>query len=81
MGLVKGQRDYQRWKKGERITRQEAIEAQCFECNGGESAYCGGEKSCTLYGYSQFNHTALVKRAENAAKCQFRGISAPNGVV
>jgi len=66
MGLVAGQKAYQQWKKGDRLTRQEAIEAQCYVCNGGEVSYCGGEGSCSLYGFSQFSHEALRNRAENA---------------
>ena len=76
MGLIKGQTDYQRWKIGERLTRQEAIEANCYECNGGEAVYCGGEKSCALYAYSPYNREALKKRDENKQNTLSRQISA-----
>lgn len=59
MGLITGNKSYLRWKKGDSLTRQESIEAHCFVCNGGERVYCGGEKSCPLYRYSQFTREAM----------------------
>jgi hypothetical protein len=75
MGFIKGQVDYQRWKRGASLTRQESIDAQCYICNGGENMYCGGEKSCTLYRYSPFSRDAIKKRAEEAGKRRPRQIS------
>ena len=68
MGLIKGQTDYQRWKRGEELTRKEAIEAQCYSCNGGENEFCGGTKSCPLYKFSPFSHEAIRKRAVSVGK-------------
>ena len=49
-----GYSDYNKWRKGERLTKQHQINAMCYECNGlddsGED--CGGEKSCPMYPYS-----------------------------
>lgn len=46
---------YQKWVKGERLTRKESMDANCYMCNG-ESAEikddCLGQKSCSLYVYS-----------------------------
>ena len=67
MGKIKGHTDLSRWQKGERLTRQEAIEANCFVCNGGERVYCGGERSCPLYKYSQFNREVLKECSETTS--------------
>ena len=50
-------KDFQDWKnkKSVNLPRQEAIEAHCYECNGGQDIYCGGGTSCILYAYSQYN--------------------------
>lgn len=77
MGLITGQQNYRRWQKGKRLTRQEAIEAQCYICNGGENVYCGGKSSCTIYAYSQFSQ----ERYEKYEKCPPQEISALHGVV
>jgi len=68
MAITKGKKDYDRFKAGNGVTlsRQEAIEAQCYVCNGGENVYCGGEKSCTLYQYSQFSKDELKKTNKTA---------------
>ena len=45
---------YRKWKKGIKLSRQQQINAHCWECNvGSESGEdCLGEKSCPLYPYS-----------------------------
>lgn len=49
-----GQKDLVRHLEGKKITRQEAIQAKCYDCNGmGEADTCDSE-SCALYPYSQF---------------------------
>jgi hypothetical protein len=54
MGGRIGLRDYNLWKQGKRLTRQEQINAMCYECNGLEDSFedCRGERSCPLYPYS-----------------------------
>ena len=42
--------------KGKTLSRQDAINAQCFVCNGGSREDCRGEKTCTLYYYSMYYH-------------------------
>ena len=66
MGLIKGQADFKKWKRGQALTRKESIDAQCFSCNGGENVCCNGETSCPLYRYSPFSREAIRNRAEDA---------------
>lgn len=54
MGLIKGQLEYRKWKKKQRLTRKEAMLAQCYVCNGQEQVDCGGGESCPMYQYSPF---------------------------
>lgn len=46
---------YIKFKEGKPLTRKQAMEAQCFSCNG-ESAEqkdeCRGQESCPLYPFS-----------------------------
>ena len=52
MGQIKGQVQYQKWQKGDKLTRREAILANCYQCNGledsNEDCQC---KGCPLYQY------------------------------
>lgn len=51
MALIKGQREYERFMAGARLTRKEAILAQCYICNGCKEGGddCMGESNCPLY--------------------------------
>ncbi len=62
MGRVKGQKEYEKFRSGARLTRKEAIAALCYECNGFEEGNvdCEG-RSCPLY---QFMRLKGVKSAE-----------------
>lgn len=55
MGKVKGQLQCRKWRKNKsaKLTRKEAILANCYICNGEEESAidCKGEKSCPLYQY------------------------------
>ena len=48
MSIKMGGYSYQKWQKGIRLTKQQQINAHCYQCNGlnesGED--CQGEKSC-----------------------------------
>lgn len=66
MGIIIGKKDYQRWQSSSKLTPRAAIRANCYVCNGGERAYCGGERSCALYRFSQFTRETLSKDAEKA---------------
>jgi hypothetical protein len=50
MGKVIGEVQYAKFKTGARLTRREAMRAQCYECNGFEEGRedCRGI-SCPLY--------------------------------
>ena len=54
MGKKLGGESYEKWLKGERLTRQKQIDAHCYQCNGGAESEedCLGELSCPLYPYS-----------------------------
>ena len=57
MGLIEGQISYKKWERGEKLTRREAIFANCYICNALETSneYCLGEKSCPLYRYAPYS--------------------------
>lgn len=48
--MLRGQNYYEKFKRGERLTRGQAMKAQCYVCNGEEEskADCQGV-SCPLY--------------------------------
>jgi len=54
MGILKGQREFKKWRLGGSLTRKQAILAQCYHCNGEESSStdCQGIKACPLYQWS-----------------------------
>jgi len=69
MGYIKGQVQYRKWEKGKRLTRKEAMLANCYCCNGfTESAIdCGAEKTCTLYPYSPYRSSKKPKTTKTQA--------------
>lgn len=54
MSLLKGQKEFRKWKEGKKLTRKEAILAQCYECNGFEAVDCQGEESCPMYQFMPY---------------------------
>lgn len=61
MGITKGQLEYQRFLRGEKLTRKQAILAQCFVCNGEEEGSrkdCSGI-SCPLYQWFPYRKKVL----------------------
>jgi hypothetical protein len=62
MGLIKGQLEYRKWKKNQRLTRKEAMLAQCYDCNGQEQVDCKAEKSCPMYQYSPYNSSTATEK-------------------
>ncbi len=64
MGKIKGQTEYEKFQKGERLTRKGAMLANCFMCNGLEESAedCQG-KSCPIYPFSPYKGK---KKAEKA---------------
>ncbi len=57
MGKIKGEREYNKFKSGDKLTRKQAILAQCYVCNGLEESAedCEG-KSCPLYQYHHYRN-------------------------
>ncbi len=53
--IVKGKLEYQKFLKGETLTRKEAILAQCYVCNGCEEGGkdCGAS-NCPLYQFMAY---------------------------
>ena len=54
---MKGEAQYKKFKRGERLTRGQAILAQCYDCNDGhrgENPDCKG-LTCPLYQYMPYN--------------------------
>lgn len=57
MSVLKGQKEYEKFKKGDRLTRKGAILAQCYICNGeGEGGVDCQGASCPLYQYFPYRH-------------------------
>lgn len=53
--MIKGQKEFKKFKKGLPLTRKEAILAQCYECNGFEDSRVDcGAKNCSLYQWSPY---------------------------
>lgn len=50
----RGSAEYKKFLEGKRLSRSQAIKAQCYMCNGeheGSPVDCQGAKSCPLYMY------------------------------
>lgn len=56
MGILKGKLEYKKFKRGESLTRREAILAMCYECNGLEESNedCQSKGRCPLYQYHSY---------------------------
>ena len=50
MGVLHGQRAFEKFEAGEKLTRKEAMDAQCYDCNGRSAVDCQGD-SCPLYAF------------------------------
>ena len=52
MGMIKGQKEYRKWKDGGKLTRKQAMLAMCYDCNGGDESNedCLGTE-CPMYDY------------------------------
>jgi len=50
MGMIKGQKQWEKFKSGATLTRKDAMLAMCYECNGFEDSNedCQG-RSCPMY--------------------------------
>jgi len=50
MGIPKGKKAYEKFREGGKITRMEAMDAQCYDCMGGALEDCESDL-CPLYDY------------------------------
>ena len=58
---VAGRKECVKYLEGGRLTRQQAIKAKCYDCNGwGESRECD-IGSCSLFPYSPYNSSGSGK--------------------
>ena len=66
MGKIKGQTEYEKFLRGETLTKSKAIKAQCYMCNGFENSNedCQG-KSCPLYQFSPYKGVKKRKESKN----------------
>ena len=55
MGAIRGAREYRKFLEGNKLTRKQAMLAQCYMCNGEEESAedCQG-KSCPMYSYQPY---------------------------
>ncbi len=58
-----GKSDYLKHLKGERLTRDKAIKAKCYECVGGEDTRPCNVITCALSQYCQWNPNKEVRQA------------------
>jgi hypothetical protein len=57
---------HEKWKRGEQITRTQAVGAQCYICNGYsvEKAHDCGGISCPLYAWSPWGRSRGLRPAK-----------------
>lgn len=62
MAGIKGALQYEKFKRGEPLTRKGAMLAHCYQCNGEEEGAvdCQG-KSCPLYQYFYYKGKSAKK--------------------
>ena len=66
---IKGQVEYKKWESGKELNIHEAVEANCYICNGGEAVDCRGAKSCPMYKYFPYkNKTRMNKGVSEGEK-------------
>jgi len=65
MGVVKGQKEYEKWEAGTRLTYRQAVLAHCYECNGLEEGRvdCQGRR-CVLYAFMPYRSKLRVQRGK-----------------
>ena len=52
MGRIKGAKEFDKFKKGEKLTRKQAMLAKCYECNGEEESNADCEvDTCPMFAY------------------------------
>jgi hypothetical protein len=67
MGIIKGETEYKRFSKGERLSYKKAILAQCYVCNGlNESNIDCQGKNCPLYQFQPYRNKGQGMAAKTA---------------
>ena len=69
--MIKGQREYERFMRSERLTHRQSILAQCFVCNGMNEGGddCKGA-SCPLYQFMPYRKGRVKKVLSEKEKQQ-----------
>jgi hypothetical protein len=64
MGMIKGQKEYEKFKAGAKLSRKQAMLAHCYECNGFEKSNedCQG-KNCPGYQFMPYKGKKKDKEA------------------
>ena len=62
--MIPGAVEYAKFKRGLPLTQQEAINANCYLCNGREDEPCNGA-NCPLRSFSPFAQTVDKKAEDN----------------
>ena len=64
MSRIKGQVEYEKWQRGEKLNRRQAGLALCYECNGLENSNedCSG-RHCPYYVFQPYRGKAKPKKA------------------
>ena len=67
MGMLKGKSEYIKWTKGQKLTRNQALRAHCYICNGFEDSNsdCKGKKTCPLSPFFYYSNDYVSKRTVN----------------
>jgi len=71
---------YNKFKASKPLTRKEAMEAQCFECNGLTAELkddCLGASSCPLYSFSPWGRAKKVSSGEGLERAKTHRIDDP----
>ena len=69
MSIKPGQWEHRKWEQGKRLTRKEAILAQCYVCNGQHvvgpkgDIDCLGKDTCPLYSYFPYRSVKNLIKA------------------
>jgi len=63
MGQIKGAKEYRKFKRGNFLTRKEAMLAMCYMCNGeNESAVDCQGYFCPLYQYQPYHNREWIQK-------------------
>jgi len=71
MPKVKGQKEYERFKKGERLTYREMVLAMCYTCTGATTKNCDNP-DCPLYLSKSPRATTLSPEEQKAVAERLR---------